>query len=226
MLLVSPAEPKVLYPLGEVSSLPESYGADFLFACSHGLVGIQRKEVRDLIASVRGDRIARELGQSTALHKMVLLIEGDWDWAANGQSMRVDGFNRAQYDGLLLSFQEAGWWVVFSESIVETPAVLARVQSWFAKEHHGSLAQRPKSGAPWGNARNRDWAVHLWQSFDGIGVTVAGALYDALGVPLEWTVSEAELLAVPGIGKVRARALLDALDRGEKLDVRTTRESV
>lgn len=218
MLLVSPAEPKVLHSLGAVSSLPETYGGDFLFACPHGLVAIQRKEVRDLIASIRGDRIARELGQSAALHQMVLLIEGDWGWNAAGMSTWVDGFSRAQYDGLLLSFQEAGWWVVFSSRIAETPAVLARVQSWFAKEHHGSLTQRPKSGAPWGNAGNKAWACHLWQSFEGIGATVAGALYDALGVPLRWTVTEAELLAVPGIGKVRAKALLAALDTGGIVD--------
>lgn len=218
MLLVSPAEPKVLRDLGEVSSLPESYGADFLFASPQGLIGTQRKEVRDLIASTRGDRVARELGQSTALHQMVLLIEGDWGWNAAGMSTWVDGFSRAQYDGLLLSFQEAGWWVLHSASIRETPAVLARIEAWFQKEHHGSLSQRPKSGAPWGNSRNRDWSVHFLQGFDGIGVQVARELYDTFGVPMSWNVTEADLLTVKGIGKLRAKALLAALDTGGIVD--------
>ena len=218
MLLVSPAEPRELYALGEVSSLPETYGVDFLWTTPNGLAGAQRKEVRDLVASIRDDRICRELGQSKALVQAVLLIEGDWRWDRNGMSRRVDGFTRAQYDGLLLSFQAQGWWVLHSESLAETAEVLARMKSWFSKGEHLSLLQRPKSRAPWGTSRNEEWCVHAWQTFEGIGVGMARVLTQHLGFPVQWTVSEAELLAVPGIGKGRAAKLLAALDTRETVE--------
>lgn len=210
-ILVSPAEPKALYTVGEVSSLPETMGADFLTLTGQGWVGIQRKEVRDLVASIRGDRIARELGQSTSLHRMVLIVEGDWDWSRTGESRRVPGFLRAQLDGFLLSVQHHGWWHLTSVSVADTARQVPQIASWFAKGSHASLAHRPKSRALWGTHANREWAVHLYQSFDGIGVEMAGRLYDQLGVPLRWTITEADLLAVPGIGPGRARKILEAL---------------
>jgi ERCC4-type nuclease len=225
MLLVSPAEPKALYKLGEVSSLPEQYGVDFLWTTPHGMAGAQRKEVRDLIASIRGDRICRELGQSKALVQTVLLIEGDWRWR-KGVSQIADGFTRAQYDGLLLSFQAQGWWVLHSENLRETAEVLARMKSWFARGDHLSLLQRPKSRAPWGTRQNKEWCVHAWQTFEGIGVGMAGVLTEHLGFPVAWTVGEEELLAVPGIGKGRAKKLLAALDGHGMVDASGVPEEV
>jgi ERCC4-type nuclease len=212
MLLVSPAEPKLLRDLGETSTLCEERGVDFLLTSPAGLVGIQRKEVRDLVASIRDDRICRELGQSKDLTQTVLLVEGDWRWQANGQSLTCDGFSRSQLDGLLLSFQANGWWVLQSANIKETCEVIQRVKNWFSRGDHLSLLTRPKSRAPWGTHKNREWGIHVWQSFDGIGVKVAGDLYDALGLPMQWTVSEKELLGVKGIGKGRVKKLLAALD--------------
>lgn len=212
MLLVSPAEPKLLRDLGETSTLCEERGVDFLLTSPAGLIGVQRKEIRDLVASIRDDRICRELGQSKDLTQTVLLVEGDWRWQPSGQSLRVEGFTRPQLDGLLLSFQANGWWVLTSESLQETCEVLARMKNWFSRGDHLSLLTRPKSRAPWGTHRNREWGVYVWQGFEGIGVTTAGALYDAVGLPLRWTVTEKELLKVPGVGKGRAKKLLAALD--------------
>lgn len=217
-LFVSPAEPPLLRTLGTVSSEPERLGADFLFTCPHGLVGVQRKEVRDLVASIRDDRICRELGQAENLHRLVLLIEGDFEFQPNGDSATVPGFRREQYDGLLLSFQEEGVYVVFSSDITETPAVLARIQSWFQKARHGSLRTRPRGDYPWGDPRNRAYAVHVLQGFDPLGPVTAGAIHDQFGtIPLAWTVSREELLSVPGIGKGRADALLGSLDGDGKV---------
>lgn len=214
MLLVSPAEPKVLRALGTVSAECERVGADFLCPTPHGLVGIQRKEIRDLVASIRGDRIAREIGQSTDLYRTVLLVEGDWRWGAGGDSQACPGFSRSQYDGLLLSFQSEGWFVLHSRNLVETAEVLGRIQSWFARSNHSSLRQRPKSRGLWGSASNKEWGQFWWQSFNGIGVGTATNLYEALGVPVVWTVTEKELMAVPGVGKKRAGELLAALTPG------------
>lgn len=213
MILVSPAEPAAIRRHFEVSSLCEQQGADFLFSSPAGMVGVQRKEVRDLVASIRDDRIARELGQSRQLARMVLVVEGDWKWRRDGESGRVEGFTRPQFDGLMLSFQHHGWWVLHTLSMADTVRTLKRAVSWFGKENHDSLIARPKPSAPWGNGHNRDWAIHLLQSFDGLGVKTAGAIFDHFGkAPLAWTVTEKDLLAVPGVGKQRASTLVTSLD--------------
>jgi ERCC4-type nuclease len=214
MILVSPAEPPAIRKHFEVSSLCEQYGADFLFTSPAGMVGVQRKEVRDLVASIRDDRIARELGQSRPLAKMVLVVEGDWKWGRDGGSKRVEGFTRPQFDGLMLSFQHHGWWVLHTLSMADTVRTLRRAVSWFGKENHDSLVARPKPSSPWGSGNNRDWAAHLLQSFDGLGVRTAHAIYDHFGkAPLAWTVTERQLLDVPGVGKQRARTLILSLQQ-------------
>jgi len=109
MIFVSPAEPSAIRTHFEVSSVCEQHGADFMFSSPHGMIGVQRKEVRDLVASIRDDRIAREIGQSRQLAQLVLIVEGDWKWKRNNESGRVDGFTRQQFDGLMLSFQSHGW---------------------------------------------------------------------------------------------------------------------
>lgn len=212
-ILVSPAEPPNLRTIGETSGLPEQYGADFLITTSSGFVGIQRKEVRDLVASIRGDRIARELGQSSTLVRSVLVIEGDWQWATSGESRAVPGFLRAQYDGFCLSIQHHGWWTLTSDSMAGTARLVRQVESWFQKGSHQSLQQRPNHRGVWGTVTNRDFAIHLLQSFDGIGVEQAGRIWDHFhGVPLAWTVDKDAMMEVPGIGKGRAGKLWDALE--------------
>lgn len=216
LVLCSPAEPLQIRKQFEVSSLCEQHGADFLFSSPHGMIGVQRKEVRDLVASIRDDRIARELGQSRQLAQMVLIVEGDWKWGRDGGSRRVEGFTRPQFDGLMLSFQHHGWWVMHTLSIPDTIRTIRRLTSWFSKETHDSLISRPKPSAQWGSGRNRDWATHLLQSFDGLGVKTAQAIYDHFGeAPLAWTVTEQDLLAVPGVGKQRASTLIMSLNSQE-----------
>ena len=212
-ILVSPAEPATLRKIGETSALCETLGADFLIPTSGGLVGIQRKEVRDLVASLRGDRIARELGQSAALVRCVLVVEGDWGWGRNGESRTVPGFLRPQYDGFCLSIQNHGWWICTSDSMAGTARLVKQIESWFQKTSHTSLAGRPNHRGAWGTTRNRDFAVHLLQSFDGIGVEQAGRIWDHFqGVPLAWTVDKDEMMRVAGIGPGRVAKLLDALE--------------
>ena len=211
-ILVSPAEPPSLRSLGATSPLPETLGADFLIVTEGGFVGVQRKEVRDLVASIRGDRIARELGQSSGVVKMVLIVEGDWGWTRTGESSAVPGLLKAQYDGFCLSIQHHGWWILDSRSMDDTKRMVGQIESWWAKGNHASLYQRPKSRAAWGTHRNREWGIHFLQGVDGIGTGLAGAIYDRYGVPLRWTVDEDAMMQVEGIGRVKARKIIGCLE--------------
>jgi len=67
-MLVAPTEPMTLKALGTVSLVPEDYGSDFLWASPvFGLVGVQRKEASDFVASVMDGRLDKELAQMKQL---------------------------------------------------------------------------------------------------------------------------------------------------------------
>lgn len=189
-----------------------------MWTCHDGsFAGAQRKAVNDLVASIRGDRIARELGQAESLQHRFLIVEGDWEWNATGQSRRVRSFTRAQFDGVMLSIQvEYGWMVLHSSSLADTGRLLGRLQAWFEKKSHGSLSRRPKPRGDvevkWGGSRHRATGIHILQSFDGVGPKAAGAIFDHFGrVPLALTCTEDELRAVPGVGPVIVKRIVEAL---------------
>src|SRR5688572_29969153 len=119
--MVSAAEPKSLQGLGTYSPLPEQYGCDFLIPCPVGMVGVQRKEIHDLIAS-RGDgRLVRELAQMKQLDIAVLLVEGRLKWTSDGKLLSSrTSWTRPQHLGLLFSVQSSGIWVNSATDIQDT----------------------------------------------------------------------------------------------------------
>ncbi len=223
-MLVSPAEPKAFLQLGPYSSEPERWGADFLAFPNGKTVACQRKECADLVASLRDDRIARELAQLQAADRAVLIIEGDWRWDTEGRCRlkgHDHGFLRSQLDGVCLSLQANGIWVMHTTGIADTIRLLSQIETFFTREKHTSLFTRPKSGSPWGNARSRDWSAHVYQSFPGIGIDTAYALYDKVGLPLHWD-ADVDFESVPGVGKKRAAALKGALNGASYADSDST----
>lgn len=212
-MLVSAAEPASLRAIGQYSPLPEQYGADFLIPCPVGMVGVQRKEIHDLIASRADGRLARELAQMKQLDIAILLVEGRLRWTPDGQlSTSRSKWTRAMHLGLLFSIQSSGIWVNSSTDLGDSKEYLTCLESWFQKETHKGIMTRPKPQTAWGQRTDRDWAVHVIQSFDGIGPGVAGAIFDKFGLPLKWTVSESDLQTVPGVGKKRAGKIWSVLN--------------
>jgi ERCC4-type nuclease len=210
--LVSPTEPAAMRALGPISGAPESYGVDVLWDSHHGLAGVQRKEVADLVASLRDGRLARSLARMRRLPFRVVAVEGRLRWLPDGRLATArPGINRQQLRGLLWSVQRAGAWVVHTDHAHDTAATVEQLAAWLDKPSHTALATLPRPpGGPGGGGEpgGRDWAVHLLQAFPGIGPVVAGAIWDHFGrLPLEWSCDAGELAAVPGIGPARARAL-------------------
>lgn len=213
--LVSPTEPASIKTLGTVSSLPERYGADVLLVGKWGLFGVQRKEIKDLVNSLRGDRVARELGQQKALNGCAWVIEGNWKWTNEGKSLAVPTFTKVQLRGVVFSLQSNGSWIVMTQDHSDTIASVLQLKKYLEKDAHLSLTNRPNPTSDWGRASSRDWACHLLQSFEGIGPKQAGAVYEHFnGLPLQWTVTYDDLLKVPGIGPSRAKSLWDGLHNG------------
>lgn len=213
MWFVSPTEPLAFDDLGQRSSLPERFGVDFLAIVDGWRVGVQRKTVVDLIRSIEDGRLQRELAQAGSLDLAAMVVEGAWTWTTDGRLLDSPGWTVAQLLGVLWSVQaEHGWVVWCSPSPEITRLSLRAFEAWAGKVEHTSLRRRPKARGEWGKPTNREWAVHLLQSFPGLGVERASALYDAIGLPLRWTVSEKDLRKVPGIGPVLARQLVRALE--------------
>jgi DNA excision repair protein ERCC-4 len=217
-VLISPAEPKEFYALGTVSALPEKYGCDFLWVAQDRLCGAQRKTVADFCASTVDDRLAKELGQIKGLDGHAFLVVERRAEFVQGVLANVRGveWSRAQWEGALLGVQERGVKVVWSHSTDDTKEILGVLEKWTAKAKHGSLSGRGGPVTTWGTPNNRDYQEWVLQGLPGVGPEMAKRILDHFGgIPLTWTCTETQLLAVDGIGPKRAQQLLSTFRKME-----------
>lgn len=178
-------------------------------------MGIQRKEVKDLLQSINDGRLAKEVAQMTSspiLTQSVLIIEGRLDWTLDGRStLPHTNVTRAGLRNLITSIQLRSIIVQYTDSASDTAELIRGLSGYFNRSHH-SLDTRPNPTSPWGRTTNKGFGVHLIQSFPGIGPELATRIYEHFnGVPLAWTVDEAALIKVPGLGKKRAAQLIASL---------------
>lgn len=209
-MLVSPAERPPFNTIGTVSSIPERYGADFLFFSPHiGRIGVQRKTIPDLIASLHDGRLAKEIPQLQTLDMGVVVIEGTLEWTSDEclYTQTASQLTKAQFLGICWSLFLNGLLPAFTCSQTETIRYLSLFSQWAQKERHTSLTSRSKTAAKnmYGTRESRDWQIHVMEGFPGIGYTRAATVVDFFGgLPLQWTGS---LSDVPGIGQKTAARL-------------------
>lgn len=218
-MLVSPTEPAALRAIGTVSMYPERYGCDLLFIARGRHFGVQRKEFRDLLASMRDGRIGQQVAMMDGLEQAMVVIEG-WGgvtWTDDG--MLLDGHvkvTKAQLRGLLWSVRDRGVWVDYTDGLADTIRLVQAFEQWCKKPAHKSLGVRPGPVGAWGKAGNREWQMHLLQGLPGVGVELAGRILDEVGMPLEWRVGEDELLKVAGLGKGKIEKMMAAVPQKER----------
>jgi ERCC4-type nuclease len=215
MILVSPTERPPFPSIGTVSSAPEKWGVDFLMHTKRGMVGVQRKALPDLVASLNDGRVAREIIDMRELDIGIWMIEGMPKWSTDGQLMqsRVT-FTRERLMGFNLSIQSQGYWVMITEDREDSARSLLLLESWMETEHK-SLHQRPNPQGVFGTPTSKEWLVHFIQGLPGIGHDRARAIaqfYDRSPITLRAGV---DLSEIPGIGRKVA-------DRIEKLIGRET----
>lgn len=142
-MLVSSTEPKTFHRLGELSTLPEKYGVDFMWrgvsGDERGWCGVQRKEVKDLIASIRDSRLARESKQMTTLLHALLIVEGDTDVVGNNIVAGRATIPVGQWDSAVWSLQQTGVLFAATGNTWQTAVMVERFQTWTLKARHGTL---------------------------------------------------------------------------------------
>lgn len=215
-MLVSSTEPKLFHDLGTLGTKPEEWGVDFLWFVQHirGWAGVQRKEIKDLIASLGDDRLTKEAMQMNELDYRLLVIEGRISWVNDHIVVnKWTKLSREHYTGLVLKLQAMGIAVIHTANMDETYRMVQWYERWTNKPNHTLLTGRSTPPAnSWGKRDNRDYGIWLLQSLPGVGYELAGRIYDHFGkVPFSWEVGMDELCQVPGVGKGKAQKMLDCL---------------
>lgn len=153
------------------------------------------------------------------LDRSVLIFEGYGKWTMDGELVHgyTRNFTRGQFIALQYSIMwEFGVHVTQTRDLKETAEALQVLEGWLSKPKHSSLRTRP--GAPkdsWGLVGERERAQHILQSFDGVGVEMAGRIYDHFGhVPMKWDCTMEDLMSISGIGKIKAKKIWESLNNG------------
>lgn len=223
-MIISGLEPDALKALGTVAGVPEQYGADILIVERGIKVGIQRKQFpADFLSSLADGRLYQQLHAMQELDHAFVLIEGFGKWSLEGELIHdtFSRFTKRQFHGLIASIQlEFGVGVMQVRDLGESCVYLTNLELWLQKETHNSLRTRP--GPPrdaWGTRNNRAFALHFIQSFPGVGVELAGRIYDHFGgIPVKWSLENWKALtAVPGIGKEKAQRIWKVLEEKDAI---------
>lgn len=213
---VAPTEPVALKKVGRSSLMPERFGVDVMWGARGVKVGVQRKEWKDLIASVEDGRWAREIPMMTGrLGEAWVVVEG-WPQVDAGGRIVDKRFGRAWTEGMvrgvLWAAMREGVKVDRTADVAGTVAWVRGLVGWTRKAKHSSAVARPGPAGMWGHREDRDWGVHLLQGLDGVGPELAGRIWDHFGgVPWRWDVGVDGLCAVDGIGKKKAEKMMRAL---------------
>ncbi len=222
-MLISPSESPTLRALGTSTWRCEDYGADIMWYARKRSFGVQRKALKDLVASVDDGRLSKEILQMQSLDVAVLIVEsgerggGMPREGPGGQLMGLGGYGRAwtgrQLRGVLWGVMDRGVRVEWTRDEPETIARVLELEAWSRKERHESA--RGRGSAPrdvFGKRGSREYGVWVMQGWPGVGVELAGRMWDEFGgVPLQMRegVGVAELMKVKGVGKTVAKKVVD-----------------
>jgi ERCC4-type nuclease len=216
-MLVSPTEPFPIKALGTVSYLPERFGADVMIMSKKMRTGVQRKKFpEDFIASLADGRLYQQVEMMRQLDRSMLIIEGFGQWTSDDMLMDARlNFSRQQLFALFFSISfEFGLQIFQVRDINDTIRMLRTLDVWAQKDKHNSLRSRPGPAKDaWGRRGSKEYAAHLLQSFQGIGPELAMRMVEHFGkAPIQWEVTEEELRGVPGVGKLKAKKIWEALN--------------
>ena len=218
MIIVAPTEPEQLRNIADVVSLkPEDYGADVMFIANKRRVGVQRKTMADLLASLADGRLAKQVMQMEALDYKILAVEGEVKWTNEGKlwgNKFGAEFTRRQWMGLQWSCKDRGIWVERTDNLDGTIELVHVLKKWMEKTRHDSLLRRPGSGSGviGQDVTPREYQAWILQSFPGVGVELSKRIVDECGMILGLKIDKEALIKVRGMGTVKVDRICKILE--------------
>ena len=222
---VAPSEPRLLREAADhVSQHPERFGVDVLIVGTHHTVGIQRKTVSDLLASLDDGRLAEQSVLMKALgpNEVVVMIEGSVRFindvlvtGAWGESI-----TRRQFKRVCSTLRNDGIHIERSEELADTLDWINVLSDWADVETHSTL--QPMSAAvkgDWGEKRREHYQVQMLMGLPGVGKGLAQRIVDTIGNPLRVVPG---LRDVRGIGKGKYDKIMEIV---EEVDGEMERDS-
>jgi ERCC4-type nuclease len=216
-IYVAPTEPQQLRELADVvSQHPERFGVDILINGNHHTVGIQRKTVADLVASLDDGRLAAQsvLMEGLAANEVVVLLEGRVRF--NNDMLVLDewgsGMSRRRFQRILSTLRHQGIHVHPSDDLDDTVHWVEVLGEWADVEHHSTLTPMTKTvKGDWGERKKKHYQVQVLMGMPGIGKGLAERIVDVLGgLPL--VLKGNELKGVKGVGKKKYEAVKELFD--------------
>ncbi len=227
-MLISSTESPAFRALGTSTTKPEEFGVDVFWAARRQTWGLQRKALKDLVASVDDGRLAKEALQMASLDHAYLCLEtGERGGGAAREmpNLQLAGLGKygrpwtgPQLRGVLYGLTTRGIHIITTKDEAETIARVTELVAWSKKARHESAKGR--GAAPvdvFGKRDDRTYATWLLQSLPGVGSQMAEAIYDHFGgIPVRMAegVGMKELLQVKGVGKVAAKKILAVFGEG------------
>lgn len=223
-MLIAPTEPPALRAIGRTSMLPEKLGADVMWRSRGRWVGVQRKEVGDLLASVEDGRLGVQVSQMADLDVACLVVEGQLRWTMDGELMAGSWsprrrWTRSAVTKILWGVAREGVLVDRSDDVAGTIEWVREFRDWVGRADAGkSWRKREGPQVMWGKATSRDFQRHLLMGLPGVGGELAERILDELGMPFGWRneVDVDALMRVRGVGKKKAEALYRAMEPNER----------
>lgn len=223
MLLVAPSEHDIQTSLRQdqeghirwaISSLPEAHGCDFFYLNPNGILGFQRKTLPDLVASLVDGRLHYELDQiesSATVTHAYLIIESTLSRTTSGDlvdaQISIDALRSVIAK---CSARRVGY--LPSSNPEDTIRCILGVAKYVRSPSFTTTTRPKQLKDEWGTVNSDAYSLFLLQSFPGIGPKQALAIYTHFGrVPIAWTVTVSDLMAVKGIGRKTAESLIAAL---------------
>lgn len=209
---IAPTEPPELRARGMVTGLPELRGCDVMWSAGNLIFGLQRKTCSDLVGSIYNGKLNHEFEKMAGLNVGVLLVEGKWQWNRdgewNGSWAGSQRWTRMQMLAYLASVQAKGFWLVQTDELADTIRAVDAMVQWSRKEKHLALDTAPMIP----KADRREWVLQTM--CPGIGPEMTKRLIEANGgeLPLQLTMTEEEILKVPGWGAKRTKQLVESFN--------------
>lgn len=213
-LWVSPTEPAELRERADVVSMhPETFGVDILV---HGLahsVGVQRKTISDLIASLQDGRLAEQVMKMGRLNVAIVLLEGKFNWTHDGHLVSNgwgERLTEVAFKKIKLSVLASGVHIDHSTGLHDTLKWIESAMTWCDNSEHSTLQPKGRDvrGA-WGDRAVEHYRLGVLSSFPGIGPELARRILDEVGWPFEISV---DLSSVKGLGKKRLASIREVFD--------------